>query len=201
MGKDWKGSARSVFVTMGSSNHSIEKRAELDYYATHPEASMWLLKLVPLHDRIWECAYGEGHLAMELEASGREVMKSDITDRTGSTEVIDFLNYKCDNMGGVEMDIVTNPPYAYAQEFVEKALEVVADGYYVCMFLPIRYLEGRKRRVLFDKFPPQYVYVSSSRIVCAKNGDFKNTNGSSQGYCWMIWLKGWKGDTVLRWFN
>jgi hypothetical protein len=71
------------------------------------------------------------------------------------------------------------------------------------MFLKIQFLEGKKRKILFEKFPPKTVYVSSSRILCAPNGDFESMkkNGSAVAYCWFIWEKGFNGDPVIKWFN
>jgi hypothetical protein len=54
---------------------------------------------------------------------------------------------------------------------------------------------------LFEKYPPKTVYISSSRLVCAKNGDFENTKGSAVAYAWYVWQKGYKGDTVVKWIN
>ena len=95
-------------------------------------------------------------------------------------------------------DIVTNPPYKYAQEFIEHALELIEDGNKVCMFLKVQFLEGKRRRALFEKHPPRTVWVSSSRIRCGKNGTFKT---SMVAYGWFIWTKGHKGETTIRWFN
>ena len=96
-------------------------------------------------------------------------------------------------------DIITNPPYKYAKEFVSKALDVVADGCKVAMFLKLTFLEGQARRELFRKFPPKTVYVSSARLEGGKNGVF--TGESAVAYCWIVWVKGWQGDTVIRWIN
>ena len=98
-------------------------------------------------------------------------------------------------------DIITNPPYKYGLEFVEHALKIIPDGHKVAMFLKIQFLEGKKRRKLFETNPPKTLYVSSSRLLCAKNGDFKNTNSSAVAYGWFVWEKGWKGDTIIKWFN
>lgn len=95
-------------------------------------------------------------------------------------------------------DIVTNPPYKYAQEFIEHALDLVKDGNKVCMFLKIQFLEGKSRRRLYDTTPPKTVWVSTSRIQCGKNGVFK---GSMVAYAWYVWEKGYTGETVLKWFN
>ena len=118
-------------------------------------------------------------------------------------------------------DIVTNPPYVLALPFIKKSLELVNDGRMVCMFLKLQFLEGKERKQFFQETPPRVVYVSSSRIPCAKNGEFcqpkKNKDGSivttSTGetvmekvssaiaYAWFVWQKGYKGDTVIKWFN
>ena len=65
------------------------------------------------------------------------------------------------------MDIITNPPYKIAKEFVEHALEVITEGHKVAMFLKLTFLESKKRRELFEKYPPKVIYVSSSRLQCA----------------------------------
>jgi hypothetical protein len=72
------------------------------------------------------------------------------------------------------------------------------------MFLKIQFLESTGRRELFKKYPPKRVWVSSARITCAKNGDFqkmKESGGSAACYCWIIWEKGYEGETTLKWFN
>ena len=46
------------------------------------------------------------------------------------------------------------------------------DGNRLALFLKVQFLEGKKRKELFSKYPPKVIYVSSSRIKCAKNGDF-----------------------------
>lgn len=87
-------------------------------------------------------------------------------------------------------------------EFVDHALSIVDSGHKVAMFLKIQFLEGKAHRRLFTKWPPKAVYVSSSRLVCAKNGDFaryKNTNAVC--YAWYVWEKGYTGETILRWIN
>ena len=97
--------------------------------------------------------------------------------------------------------IITNPPYKYGQEFVEHALDISNDGTKIAMLLRVQFLEGKSRKILFEKNPPKTVYVSSSRLHCAKNADFENTGSSAVAYCWFLWEKGYKGDTVVKWFN
>ncbi len=91
-----------------------------------------------------------------------------------------------------------------ALQFVEKALEAIPDGNKVAMFLKLTFLESKARRELFDKSPFKTLYVSSSRLQCAKNGDFdtyKNGAGTAVAYGWYIWEKGFTGVPQIKWFN
>lgn len=132
-----------------------------------------------------------------LEAAGYDVVSRDLVDR-GYGEVADFL--AIDNLEW-DGNIVTNPPYKYAQEFVEKALSIIPEGKKVCMFLKLQFLEGKARRALFRATPPIRVWVSSSRLQCAMNGDFDSIGGSAAAYAWFVWEKGYKGETIVKWFN
>lgn len=197
--KDWTGNYNSIFKTLGASSHTKEERQSEDYYATEPKAAEYLLELETFNNSIWECACGEGHLSKVFEKAGYKVYSSDIVNR-GYGEQLDFLKAT----GQYKIDIVTNPPYKYATEFVEHALEIVEDGCKVAMFLKLQFLEGKKRKELFKKYPPKTVYVSSSRLLCAKNGEFEKMRqggGSAVAYSWFVWEKGYKGDTKIRWFN
>lgn len=193
------------FNAIGCSNHTDKPRAERDFYATDPKAIDILIdecKGIKLHTAIWEPACGLGHLSERLKWRGKCVRSTDIVDRGyyGQWREVDFLNCD-DDFGG---DIVTNPPYSHALEFVKAALEKVLPRHYVCMFLKIQFLEGKKRKAFLKENPPKYVYVLSSRISCAENGDFekiKGKGGSTICYAWFVWEKGWYGDTTLKIVN
>ena len=187
----------SVYTNLGASNHSLGIIEENDFYATEPKAAELLLDVVPELNNIWECACGEGHLAKVFDNSEKLGKATDLIDR-GYGTIEDFLLCKEPYNDG---DIVTNPPYKYAKEFVEKALELVDVGRYVCMFLKVLFLESRSRKELFIKFPPKVIYVSSSRINCAKIGDFNTYTSSAIAYAWYIWQKGYSGESVVKWIN
>lgn len=193
--KDWTGNKRSTFVTLGASSHSDGEREPNDYYATEPKAIKLLLEEENFWN-VWECACGEGHLAIPLEEIGILGKASDLIDR-GYGETEDFLKFE-QTWNGC---IITNPPYKYSTEFVEKALNSVEDGQKVAMFLRIQFLEGKARQKLFDKFPPKKVYVASGRLKCCINGDFSGTGASATAYAWFVWEKGYYGDTVIKWIN
>lgn len=196
--KDWTGNNKTPFVCNGASNHSEEEREENDFYATDPRAVEMLLELEEFSNSIWEPACGKGHISKVLENHGYIVVSSDIIDRGYEWGYkLDLLKYA----GRWDGDIITNPPYKYAKEFVEKALEVVTYGHKVAMFLKLTFLESRKRRELFAKNPPKTIYVSSGRLGCAKNGEFEKYSQRAIAYAWFVWEKGFKGEPIVRWFN
>lgn len=198
--KDWTGNMKSVFVCNGASNHTEDERQLEDFYATDPKALELLLNEETFRPDIWECACGAGHLSKILVERGYNVKSSDIIHRGyGSTEIIDFLKTRNKN----DRDIITNPPYRYAKEFVEHALDISADGIKIAMFLKLTFLESKARRKLFEKYPPKIVYVSSSRLQCAKNGDFEKYKGAGTAvaYAWFVWEKNFKGEPRIRWIN
>lgn len=200
MNKDWVGNSNSIYKTLGASNHTDKERQSEDFYATESRAAELLLELEDFNENIWECACGQGDLSKVFEKAGHKVLSTDLVDRGYGTGGVDFL--ECTEV--FDGDIITNPPYKYAKEFVEKAIELVSDGHKVAMFLKLQFLEGKARRELFEKYPPKTVYVASGRLLCAKNGDFegmKAGGGSAVAYCWYIWERGYKGDTVIKWFN
>ena len=187
-----------VFKTLGSSNHTPDERAQFDYYATDPQAVEMLLALEPFAPVIWEPACGEGHISKVLAAHGYEVISTDLIYRGfGEPEPMDFLT---ETFPDFEGDIITNPPYSAGLEFVKRALETVRPGGKVAMFLKVQFLEGKRRGELFSKSPPRTVYISRSRLACAKNGDFTHTENAI-AYAWYVWEKGFTGDPVIKWFN
>lgn len=186
-------------------NPNVE-REELDFYATDPYA---ITKAIPVFSEIglcndvWECACGEGHLAKELEKNGYAVKSTDIADR-GYGDVLDFLSADCKWNG----DILTNPPFKYAAEFIKHSMNCIADGHLAAFFLKVQFLETAKRAELFKQCGLKYLIVNSERVCCAKQGEFdtyfkRGKNGEYKGgtqcFCWFVFQKGYKGEPTIKW--
>lgn len=206
MSKDWTGNGNSIYKTLGASNHTDKEREANDYYATEPKAAELLCEVETFSPVIWECACGAGHLAEVFRNHGYIAKATDLVYRGYGRGGVDFLKHNLHFAPYVLFhgDIITNPPYKYAKEFVEHALETVADGHKVAMFLKLQFLEGKARRTLFEKYPPKTIYVASGRLLCAKNGEFekmKAGGGSAVAYAWFVWQKGYTGETVVKWIN
>ena len=78
---DWTGNEKSIYVTLGASNHSETEREANDFYATDPIAIDLLLRKATPYHHIWECACGEGHLSKRLEEFGFNVKSTDLVYR------------------------------------------------------------------------------------------------------------------------
>lgn len=197
----------SAYSCNGASNHSNIEREENDFYATPPIATKVLVNYLKenypnIKDKIiWEPACGKGHISEVLKENGYLVFSSDIIDRGYGMcgEEMNFLESK----DKVDYNIITNPPYKFAKEFVEKAMELITDDNYCCMLLKLTFLEGKKRYPMFKKYPPMKVLVFSDRINCALGGDFENTDefGGAVCYAWYIWKKRYNGNTEIDWLR
>lgn len=176
------------------------KREENDYYATNPKAlQLFLDEFTELDKYVWECACGEGHLSEELLNQDYKVFSTDLIDRNyiNFNKKLDFLSSNNKFCG----DILTNPPFKLAEEFVKKGHELIDNGNKIILFLKIQFLEGQKRKEMFKKYPLKYVYVHSSRQQCSMNADFENLKATTQFYAWYVWEKGYKGDTIIKWLQ
>ena len=87
------------------------KKGSPDDFQTPPEALVPLLPFLKKDWTIWECASGKGNLSNYLKKQGFKVISTDIL--TGK----DFLSYEPKQYDC----IITNPPYALKQEFLERA--------------------------------------------------------------------------------
>lgn len=206
--KDWNGNKNSVFKTLGASNHTDKERESQDYYATDPIAIDKLAAVYKIPMYVWECAAGQGHLSIALQTKGHGVYSSDIIRRcAGASIVIDVLDFlQAKEMPFVfhkdltqnDVCILTNPPYKYATEFVEHAMEILPKGAPAIMLLKTTALEGKGRwERLYSKGYLKAVYQFSERLLCAKNGDFegmKAGGGSAVSYAWFIFANDGKND-------
>ena len=142
--KDWVGNA-----SVRNCNLRSENAEQHDYYATEPKATELLLENEKFKTDVWEPACGGGHISEVLKKHGYNVLSTDIIDRGYPMTIEEdfFTVSKSDNY--YSPDIVTNPPYKYAKEFVEHALEISSDGTKIAMFLKLTFLEGKARKKMF----------------------------------------------------
>ena len=181
-------------------------RIENDYYATDPKAVTMLLDQYSMDaDTFLEPCVGNGNIANSIKKYYKNrcyITAIDIVDRGyPNTIVQDYLNWDTDQRFE---SIITNPPFALAQQFVEKSMQLLADNGKMAFFLKIQFLEGLKRKEFYEKYPPKYIYVFRSRIATWNNGSEVDPNtgkrwASTMCYAWYVWEKGSKTEPIVRW--
>ena len=146
-----------------------------DYYATPAATTRALLSVESFDGDIWEPACGEGHISKELKRAGYYV---------------DFLleHRRCDN-------IVTNPPYKNALDFVAHATFLAERK--VAMLLKLSFLEGVERATFFENKPPARVWVFKRRQALMKNG--VASGAGMMTFAWFVWEAGHDGAPVVGW--
>ena len=175
-------------------------RVENDYYATPPESTQALLNVLELNGSILEPACGEGHISEVLKSNypNSEIVSTDLVDRGYGSGGINFLEHTYDR---TFTNVITNPPFKYMREFVEKSLEISTDK--VIMFGKIQFLEGQRRKDFLENSPLKYVYVFSERQNPMRNGSPVDENGnkwsSTMCFAWYVWEKSYQGEPVVRW--
>ena len=173
------------------------ERVENDYYATPPESTIALLEREKFFGGILEPCCGEGHISEVLKNYGYEVISNDLVDRGYGEFNEDYLKateLKADN-------VVTNPPFKYAKEFIEKSLHDTTGK--VAMFCKIQLLEGVSRREMFENTPLKTVYVFTKRQNPLRNGSPVDENGkkwaSTMCFAWFVWEHGYEGKPSIEW--
>jgi methylase of polypeptide subunit release factors len=166
-----------------------------DFYPTPPSATEALLSVERFEGKIWECACGNGAISKVLEAHGHKVLSTDLVDRGYGKTPVDFLG--ASPLRTVD-NIVTNPPYTLAERFVRTALSVATDK--VAMLLKLAFLEGEKRRRMFESTPLARVHVFSRRLTMMRNGAPPRSGGMI-AFAWFVWEHGYTGSPRLHWLD
>ncbi len=165
-----------------------------DFYPTPRWATQALVDHESFEGEIWEPACGDGDMAKVLSEAGLNVFSSDLYDREFGASDIDFLksNLVFDN-------IITNPPYNLAGEFVLHALRQAEKK--VAFLLRLAFLEGAARQKnIFQKTPLVRVWVFSERVTFYPKGEERSSGGTT-AYAWFVWEHGHIGSPEIKWIS
>jgi hypothetical protein len=179
---------------LSSVQTDAENREANDFYPTHPGATKALLSVEPFEGPIWEPACGEGDITRVLEEAGHTVISTDLVDRGFGEARRDFLM----EWQPQAPNIITNPPFKLASEFVEKSLSLTTGK--VAMFLRLAFLEGVERGGIFPSQPLARVWVMSRRVPMWR-GEVRNEIGSLMAMAWFVWDHSHSGRPQLGWLD
>ncbi len=142
--------------------HSEYREDPLGWYVEHPDVSIALfdkldelgLGLEALHDP----SCGQGNIVDVALARGIRATGADIVDRAaGRFAVRDFLQDTT-----AYWNIVGNPPYKRAVEFIRYGLAHVLPGGRVIVLAQLSFLSSQNRHSLFDRYC-SHVFTFSQR--------------------------------------
>lgn len=190
---------------MKGKNFSLNsnKRNKNDYYQTPYSMTKQLLEVENFEGKILEPSCGAGAIVKVLRDFKKSVDYCDLNNEFSLTGVFknfkDFINDDFDRYD----NIITNPPFSLAKEFILKAKQIANNK--IAMLLPLNYLHGvaRYNEIYKDrKFPLKTVYVFCRygllEDTVREDGTYK---AGMMVYAWYIWDKSYKGEPVIRWLN
>jgi hypothetical protein len=168
-----------------------------DFYPTWPAATRALLSVERFDGAIWEPACGDGAMSKVLEAAGHEVISTDLIDRGYGEGGRDFLM----EWQSLAPNIVTNPPFRWAVEFVDRALMLTTGK--VALFLRLAFLEGQDRGRWFPTTPLARVWIMSRRVPIQRGrmAEGKELNGGVIAFAWFVWEHGHQGKPEMGWID
>ena len=176
-----------------------------EHFPTHWGATLALLSVEKFVGPIWEPACGDGAICEELERAGHLVVATTLHDYGYGEAGRDFLL----EWEPRAPNIATNPAFAWAQEFIERALLLTRPEHganeprKVAMLLRLAFLEGRERGRWFKSLAADAqglarVWVMSARVPFQKGeraGD--DHKGGPLAFAWFIFEHGHTGPAQL----
>lgn len=180
---------------MPTSRRIVDSDGE-DFYPTPTWATEALLANESFTGFTWEPACGNGAISEILKKHELKVFSSDLFDRGyGDVREVDFLTQTA---GCNASNIITNPPYNLAEEFVHHGLKMVDSK--LALLLRLSFLESATRfNSIFSIKPPTRVWVFSERITFYPNG-IQTAGTGTLAYGWFVWDKtSTKNKTELKW--
>jgi hypothetical protein len=176
-----------------------KNRIDNDVYNTPTRAIKELLSRETFNsDVIWECACGKGNISKELEnhygrySLTQDILSSDLRDddEIYGIKGINFLDwYDIPLLVGNKyiktFDVVTNPPFSHALEFILHAKELGASK--IAMLLKLDFLGSIKR---FDTLWVDKIFPLTKMYVFVKRLDFGLKATPTLCHAWYIFENG-----------
>ena len=187
-------------------NKADKNRRTNDFYPTPPLAVWCLNKYSDVPKNIIEPCAGRGNISIELKRNNKTVFSRDLHEYENSLVDIetgfDVLNSPIHE---IATGLITNPPYH--KDLPRKIAQLGIDNYdYTALLVRLTFLEGKKRRKLFNKHPPSQIIIFSDRL---KFGEYSSGEpiekedqiGGMICYCWLVWSKNSNEKTAVKWIS
>ena len=173
-----------------SSTNRGSLRSTDDFYETPHWTTELLMRNLDINEvkysPILEPSCGKGKIIDVLTQYYQDITGVDINPEFNPDIVSNFLSWIPDRQ---YKTIITNPPFTYAQEFIEKSIEINPYGRNIFL-LRLNFLESKKRYDFWKSNMPSQILVLSERPK------FYLNKTDSIAYAWFIW-EPHKGDTRI----
>lgn len=175
-----------------------------DFYTEPAWTVDLLLDEEEFQGSVWDPACGSGTIpkafARHMNFQGNNLFASDIVDRGYGWQANFLATIGTHHILAAD-NIVTNPPYRLAEEFVRRALELARQK--VAVLVQSKFLFSQKRYRLFTEHPPTRIYFLSTRpsmppgdLLAAGEIEAK---GGKVDYLWIVIDKSYQGPTTAHW--
>jgi hypothetical protein len=178
-----------------------KNRIDNDVYNTPTRAIKELLSREEFKsDVIWECACGKGNISKELESYygyDKDILSSDLRDddEIYGLKNSNFLKCSINDIHSIGLilgfsefktfDVITNPPFSHALEFILHAKELGASK--IAMLLKLDFLGSIKR---FDTLWADKTFPLTKMYVFVKRLDFGLKATPTLCHAWYIFENG-----------
>jgi hypothetical protein len=177
-----------------STNNASGKRKASDFYETPYSLTRLFLQQEAFSGVTLEPACGNLAICSLLDEFNLAYDNYDIQDPWK----VNFLNES-----NLYDNVITNPPFSLALEFIQKSKQISKAK--IAMLLPLSYLHGKER---FDKvwqdtaFPLKKIYVFTRYPLLGEplRLDGKHNTGMMV-YAWYVWEKSYIGDPTISWLD
>lgn len=169
-------------ATISGGSSAKNERHKSDFYETPDEATVALFRHLPEWRKrgTWECACGNGMMVRSIEkmTPGQRVVATDIRATPICFGGVDFLRQT--KMPNGTHQIVTNPPFNRAAEFIRHARSFNVP---FAMLLKSTFWHADERRALFVETAPVKVLALGWRPAMApERGD-----SPTMEFIWTVW--------------
>lgn len=179
------------------------ERDPLDWYVEPPECSAALFRMEVFDGLVWDPACGMGRIVEQARAAGLAAVGSDIEHRSEYCKSqSDFL----DRTFQPEFsNIVMNPPFGKAEDFVREALRITPTGGKVAVILPLVWVSGfSSKRDWLPHSPLRTLYPISPRPSMPPGkvieAGIRPGNGTKD-FAWLVWEVGYTGEASVKFMN
>ena len=190
-------------VTRKKDAHLWDRDAA-DWYVEPASNSLALFNSLKLKGPVWDPACGFGRIVKSAQFNGLEAIGSDIIARTSDCKFeADFLEFE--SLGYEGYNIISNPPFGVAEDFVLKSIDIVSEGGVCAFLLPLVWMAGFSTKRSWMPNSPLFKIMPISprpsmppgKVIVAGE---KPGNGTKD-FGWFVWKKGFEGQPVVEFLN